>query len=688
MVHMSSETKRDTTKWDGSSQEGGNNKREQEITVLSVELMNSQRLSAIYGHTASVKKPRWACQDVAASTVAEYGGTMVNLQNNVAMASYADPNEAIKSAIRMSTILNKQNSELPEEQRIDFAISINQGKGIIENDRIYGPVVNRLTKMTHMYGQKNKIYISENVYVAVKDLEGTEYRPVGAISDGFSRKFNIYEVLWKDNVNLEAHESILISQFQHRYALIEGVHEPCFYCGSRKHLVSHCPSKHMPEITQAFDKLRHLSVRQINALFSDSIARGLDEVRHRWENTEDVPDAYFNAYYAFYDIKRVYQLRFFRVIMGYRGNDWHMATKMNVESNGEALWIAIDHLRTGNLVQAESLLQKLNEENPNRFIVNMAMGYLNVEKGYYTYALDSFNNAYKNTETKPRKILALLLMCRINDLYLKDIRAAGEQIGLIRMLERDCPEAIYQDIVMRMRYEKDSEAIPQLIRLIKGRHEYYLTALIDPEFAGCQAKINKELHALLTHAEENAVSALKETENRLNSLKSWFGEDNQNARDLHETLSKTRELYASDSYFGYLDVSCKSASITADYNRLERESREKIKDFVNNLHHQIRQFSGYFGEGKKSAFANMLDNLKEEAVSFGKDLNLSISYKNAMMRHDELSKQLLVIQVAVDKLKKRKANTSFVIGLLTKALLFLIVAASLGLLILFIIDVG
>jgi hypothetical protein len=684
---MFSETKRDTTKWDGSPQERGSNKRGQEITVLTVEFMSPQRLAATHGHIASDKKSRWIYQDVPASTVAEYGGTMVKFLNNVAIVSYMDPNEAIKSAIRMSTILNKQNGEIPENQRIDFTISVNLGKGIIENDKIYGPVMNGLTKMTRMSGRQNKIFVSETIYEVVKELEGTEYRHVGAISDGFSPKSNIYEVLWKDTINIEAQESILISQFQHRYALIEGVHEPCFYCGSKKHLVSHCPSKHMPEITQAFDKLRYLSVRQINALFSDSIARGLDEVRHRWENTEDIPDAYFNAYYAFYDIKRVYQLRFFRVIVGYRGNDWQMATTMNVESNGEALWIAIDHLRTGNLAQAESLLQKLNEENPNRFIVNMAMGYLNVEKGYYTYALDSFNNAYKNTETKPRKILALLLMCRINDLYLKDTRAAGEQIGLIRMLECDCPEAIYQDIVMRMRHEKDSDAIIRLIHLIKGRHEYYLTALIDPEFAGCQANANKELHTLFTHAKKDAISALEETENRLNSLESWLGEDDENARDLRETFLKTRELYASDSYFGYLDVSNKSPSITAGCNRLERESREKIKYLVNNLHHQISELTDYCGKGKNNDYVNVLYDLKEEAVNLEKDLDLSSSYKDAMIRHDELSDRLMVIQAAADKLKKRKANISFVVGFLTKVLLILTVIISLGLLFLFIINV-
>ncbi len=653
-----------------------------------MDFIISPRSLAMYGPT-NANKLRLVGHEIFTSTVAEYEGTVVKLLSHTGLASFIDPGEAIKSAIRMGTILDRRNGEVPEDQKVGYIISVNQGDGIIENEDAYGPVIDRLTRMTHMTGRKNDICISEGIHGTVSVLDGTERRQVGTITDGPSRKCDVYQVTWSGAVDLKAQERTLIGQFQHRYTLVEGVHEPCFYCGSRKHLLSHCPSKHIPEVTRVFDKLRYLSVRQINALFSESIGIGLDKVRHTWENTDDVPDAYFHAYHAFYEIKRVYQLRFFRVIMGYRGNDWQKATRISPEaSDGGPLMVALDHIRTGNLNQADTILQKLLSESPDQFNVHMLMGYLNVEKGYYKFALSSFESAYKNGTTNPDKILALLLMSRINSLYFNDIRAAEERLGLIRRLEHDCPEATYQSIILRMRYEKDSPALQQLVHLVNGHRDYYLISLIDPELVGCQAKVNKELQLLFIHAEGNAASAIDGAEIRVKRLESWLGEDDENARNLRETCSATRALLASDSYTGYLDVVYKAPSITAGCDRLQRKSREKIKGLSTDIYHQILDLSDYCARNRKTELVDILDDLEREVAAFAKDLDSSVPYKDATITLQTFSDRIRVIREAVDKHREAKAIVSFFLGLLMKTLIYFVVTASTGLLILFVIDLG
>jgi len=658
-----------------------------EIIVLSVDFIVQQKSLNVFDH-ARVKKLVLFCQEVFISSVAEHGGTIIEFANNRGTASYPDPSEALKSAIRIGIILGKRNNEVPEELRISFIVSINKGDGTIEKNEIYGQVSLELREMAKMAKRKNKIYLSEKIYETVKGMEGTEYQHAGTVSDGFSCRFDIYEVFWKVAINIEAHESISMYQFQNRYRLIEGIHEPCFYCGSRKHLLSDCPSKHLPEITQAFDKVGHLSIGQINTLFSKSIAAGLDMVRHEWESAEDVPDNFFNAYHAFYDITRIYQLRFFRVIMAYSGNSWSKATKINAaENDGGTLQVAFDHLRTGNLTQAELLIRRLYDENPHQSNVNMAMGYLNIEQGHHPSALSHFENAFRNAKTRPGKILALLMMCRIYDLCLNDMEAAEEQINLIRKLENDCPEAIYRGIVIGMRHKKSSTDISKLVHLIKDHHEYYLIALIDPELIGCQEEINKELNRLFVQARENARYAFEEADDRLQRLESWLGEDNENGSSLRETFLLVKELYAGGSYMGYLDVFYKAPAISAGCKTLENKGKDEIRHLMADLRDQCHELSDYCEKERSLALVHTLHDLMENLDIFENDLHSSVSYKNAKMKIDEFSEQIKVIQTAVEKLKKRKAIASFVIGLSIKVLLFSIITLSLGFFVLLIIVV-
>lgn len=682
---MKNKDEKNTTQNNSSSEEA--NYQEQQITALSIEFNVSKRSLAIYGPTTA-KNFILAGQEAFSSTVAEYSGSLIERIDNVAIASYTDPNEAIKSAIRTFTVLNRRNSEIPEEQRVNFIISINRGEGIIENGKMHGSVVDRLIKMAHMTGRANNIYVSEDFTEAVKELEGIGYRSVGIASDGISRKFNVYEVFWKDTINIKPHESILTNQFNNRYALIDGINKPCFYCGSKKHLLTQCPSKHLPEITHSFDKLAYFSVKEINTLFSESIAIGINEVRHKWENSENIPDTFFNAYYAFYDIKRVFQLRFFRVIMGYRGNDWHKVMTMNMESSGDALWIALDHIRTGNLTQAESILQDMNETKPDQFNVNMALGYLNIEKGYHIHALNSFEKAYTNADTKPKKILALLLASRMHDFFFNNVKAAREQISLIRRIEHNCPEAVYQDIVLKMKYEKDAKIISELIRLVKRNHEYYLIALIDPELAIFQTEINKELNALLKQVKDSAHFAFEEAENDLNQLESWLGKNDENMHDLRESFSTTRELFASDCYFGYLDVACKLPSISASCNRLVMESREKIDFLIDGLRQQIHELTDYCKKNRKTEFVNVLGGLKEKVTGYQNKADSPLPYKETMIDLEKLSDQVKIIQNAVDKFKKRKTITSSALKSLMKVSLVFIALASVGLIVMFILNIA
>jgi class 3 adenylate cyclase len=92
--------------------------REQELTVMAVEFVGYQRFFAIYRHTCALKLRIY--QDIVVSCVAEHGGRILKLVNEGATAYYVDPVEAVKSAVRMKTALQKHNTAVSDQDQIGF----------------------------------------------------------------------------------------------------------------------------------------------------------------------------------------------------------------------------------------------------------------------------------------------------------------------------------------------------------------------------------------------------------------------------------------------------------------------------------------------------------------------------------------------------------------------------------------
>ena len=643
-------------------------KEEGGLTVMAVEFVGYQRFFSIYRHTCALKLRVY--HDIIASCVAEHGGKILKLVNEGVTAYFTDPREALKSAIRMKTALQRHNGPPRERDQITFAVFLHHGRGAVEGKEVGGSLIRALTTMTDMSGRQDLIYATDGIVAETKGTRGIEFFRAGSTGDSLNRYIEVYEVRWGDDTELEACGSITETQFQYRRALVEGVGETCFYCGSSRHSSSACPSKHLPEQTHSFDKLRRLSVKQLNTLFFETLSRGLDNVHHEWEQDGEITDAYFAAYHGFYDLKRVFQLRFGRVIMSYGGNDWGKAAGMNAESDGGRIWLALDHLRTGDLPRAEVLLKELHDENPQGFRTNLAMGYLSIEQDRHMHALDYLESAYKFAVTRPQKILALLLACRVHYIYLNNTEASKEQIRLIKKIDGYCPEALYQDITLQMRSDGDATAIRRLVGLIRSYPEYYLTALIDPDLAAVQTTVNEELHSMLDSIQEQARVSLEESENRVKHMESWLGEDEPKVRDLREMLAGVKAEYDSGSFYGCFDAAFKSSSVVTECGELESHSRAAMKSLVGELRDRLHPLLAYFRERGETGPHIMGVEIHDEIVGFQEHLKSSFSYGDAIARHKEISERLRRVEEIVEAIEKRKALARRFTGFLKKTILF------------------
>ena len=103
------------------------------------------------------------------------------------------------------------------------------------------------------------------------------------------------------------------TKFLYQEALGRGRNEPCFYCGSRRHKATVCPSKHLLEDTSALERLGYLSVKELNGLFSKFLRTETQDPQGFSRELLEGHEKRLNpAFYAFYELNKVFQLRFFQ----------------------------------------------------------------------------------------------------------------------------------------------------------------------------------------------------------------------------------------------------------------------------------------------------------------------------------------------------------------------------------------
>ena len=207
--------------------------------------------------------------------------------------------------------------------------------------------------------------------------------------------------------------------FPYQNALIQGDNPPCFYCGDRRHLPVHCPSKQLMELTDALKRLGYLSLDKISKLFYHYLM-GIDPGFQEDLKASDRGVSNLLAYRGFYELKAVFQVRLFRILWNSPVNNWEEIRDMRVqEARGGSVWLAQDCIRVADLSRAEGLLRTYLEEDPEDYKGYCAMGFLCVEKGNFPGAQINFEMALRHARTSPQRIFLLFTVPYSNLYHIK-----------------------------------------------------------------------------------------------------------------------------------------------------------------------------------------------------------------------------------------------------------------------------
>jgi adenylate cyclase len=109
-----------------------------------------------------------AHREVMAKLIEKHQGRVVDSPGDNLLADFTSVLDAVRCAVEIQEELKAQNSQIPENRRMEFRIGINMGDVIQEGERIYGDGVNIAARVEGL-AEAGGICISGTVYEHIKN---------------------------------------------------------------------------------------------------------------------------------------------------------------------------------------------------------------------------------------------------------------------------------------------------------------------------------------------------------------------------------------------------------------------------------------------------------------------------------------------------------------------------------------
>ena len=357
---------------------------------------------------------------------------------------------------------------------------------------------------------------------------------------------------------------------------------PCFYCGSRRHQASGCPSKTLSEPGRSIRHLGYFPIKKI-----EEMALSIERSPGNVETSASMPsDGDELAAHAYYDLKMLYQLRFSQIIWNSRTNSWDKMRSSPVENQGGFAWLAQDSLRVSNYEKAESFIKLATDRNADDYKNYCVSGFLDIEREDLCNGISKFSRALELASTKPQKIYLSMILSRLYRLS-GDQKKAQEMIASILAIDNGCVDAVYQDIVLRLEQDKDKSAFMKLARLVRENKDFFVIALVDPDVSRYRNSIYAHLTEILAEAEKDALFYLEDARKELANARRLLPVAALKSMD--PALLKIKDMMRSGSYFAYLDVPHQCSAIKMMCKNALREQVDDILGIINGLSDRLEK---------------------------------------------------------------------------------------------------
>jgi adenylate cyclase len=165
--------------------------------IFSADVVGYSRL--MRGDEEATVRNLAAHRILIAKIIQDHNGRVVDSPGDNILAEFSSVVDAVSGAIKIQTEIRENNTDIPEDRRMEFRIGINLGDVIEDEDLIYGDGVNIAARVEGL-APAGGIAISGTVYEHVKEKLSLEYEYLGEQTfKNIPEPIRLYAILTKSS---------------------------------------------------------------------------------------------------------------------------------------------------------------------------------------------------------------------------------------------------------------------------------------------------------------------------------------------------------------------------------------------------------------------------------------------------------------------------------------------------------
>lgn len=143
-------------------------------------------------------------QDMASPLINEFGGNVVKMLGDSVMAYFLGPEDALKSAIKIQQKFQAYNTGKNAKDQIHIRLCVHYGDGIIDDNDIFGDVVNMAAKFLP-FASGDEILISGELHSTLNQIPLVRFEnfTVPNNSNYMLKDLKLYKVVWDSRIELD-----------------------------------------------------------------------------------------------------------------------------------------------------------------------------------------------------------------------------------------------------------------------------------------------------------------------------------------------------------------------------------------------------------------------------------------------------------------------------------------------------
>jgi hypothetical protein len=265
------------------------------------------------------------------------------------------------------------------------------------------------------------------------------------------------------------------------------------------------------------------------------------------------------------------------------------------------------------------------------------------------------------------------LQSRIHSL-LGNLQKAQEKINKILSMDSACMEAVYEDIILKLKQDNDKSAIHRLIKLINENRKYFVIALIDPDLKPYSKTVNETLLKMFNEAKADAQYCYEEAKLKVNGIRDSV--TRKNSEDIQISMARIESLINSNSYLGYLDIARLGSSVSSICNNALREQKKNLSEIIFRINKRLENdltFVRHYSYPQFSATClKKLKLIKSRVIDIGNisEYSSADQFEACHDQCDKISRELDALDLAIKRLEMYRQSIIMFLRFLKNSSIF------------------